>query len=96
MSVQENLTGFDASGGIGYQSKHRHGGLGLAAAGFTDDAQGFTPIQVEVQAIDGLYKVDDITRERAHAAAERALREAAEAEVEAALSGEDQGPGKNL
>ncbi len=50
----------------------------------------------EVNAIDGLYKVDDITRERAHAAAERALREAAEAEVEASLRGDDHKPGKTL
>ncbi len=50
----------------------------------------------EVNRIDSLYQVDDITRERAHAAAERALREAAEAEIDALEKGQEWTPGKNL
>ncbi len=52
-AFEDDLSADDASGGIGHEASDREGADALAAAGFSDEADGFALVDVEVDAVDG-------------------------------------------
>ena len=52
-AFEDDLSVDDASGGIGHEAGDGEGADALAAAGFSDEADGFALVDVEVDTIDG-------------------------------------------